>query len=1135
MQQPTPGRSYSVDQQFSSWSGVTATRRSPVLASIASSPTQQQGATQAPSASSRRTHQSSRSRHQISPKPVQKPQYQQPATWAPEGGVRSADPSAGGGSRGQATINAARKAAGGHSRSASSSKFGWDGKNGQQQQQHGSQHYSNPPSGRDPEHMQQDQRDDFQPPPPSKSLYHRRQSSVTGPMGHMPSRPQVMERAHSHGPPSRPARPSSPTLHPLPTVPPQHQQHQQPTQPLAIKPKMRRAHSSNSSISIASTKVPDPVAFDYHSPPSNNNRLPLDLGIELNPNPYPGGSTYRPAAAKSSPNLGGFSPRSEDLEFTHVEVATRVDRNSRQQSFARKQSVATIVQVPHRGSNDSNASGTAALPPLPPNDRLQRNGSTGSLTLPGHAGPVPVHIRPSRDPSPNGTVRPIGHGARASYSGSIPPPSNIGRRTSSMYLPNSSGSLPGTVMQPQQQLQGKRYAPTPAAVSRQMSIQQAPHVGLGLRTSHLAHIPGYGWRLALLEKLEVLLGFPLTSFEAEEILSIGNVPEPVAADKERKNRHRKSQIGIPPPSEKTKGPLKSPGKGFFGSVKRAFTSSETSIQNVGTSSPPKPPPSKTVFGTPLAVVAEYGFVTSMIAGQRHQLPGVCFSAVEETYRRGQGTKVPGLFHNAGEPSRIAKLVDIYNTGPEYGENHDLSIESIHNTTALLKKYLRDLPEPILDSRVWRLFLSACVDSTAPLRRRIGCCQILIRLLPMPNFSLLVYLVAFLSQIPLFPENALSLEATSVIFGPSIMSPRVLSAAAKLQKFVSGTSPSETHDIVGVTAKKAQDGLFWLLLNWSAVADGLLEPDFEIDTDEIMTSPIFTKPVPSVPAESLKEVLTSPNPSNYENSPAVPSLDSGLEVDVAPSWGVLAQEFNSTVQQQGETPEPQTPLSVYGDESPQVEQTPPAQHQRPPPPQRQLSDQDHYSSHEQGQEQAHHRYSEPLSPSVPTSVASTPRYSHNRTFSRDSRRSIPATPDVRPRSPQSAHQKEFRRQKVSLTDVEIEDSRPQSPQMGVPSHNSSSFHHDSDTPDMPTSESSRSSQSTIESSVSSRNGVGSRVAIPIRPLFKDVQEGKAQPLGVQNGFARPAPEDEFGPLGPSGTSVLDDLMDGPEGEIFDTTP
>lgn len=54
----------------------------------------------------------------------------------------------------------------------------------------------------------------------------------------------------------------------------------------------------------------------------------------------------------------------------------------------------------------------------------------------------------------------------------------------------------------------------------------------------------------------------------------------------------------------------------------------------------KAPAPKVVFGVVLGVVAQYGFVTSMIAGQRHDLPGVCFSTVEEIYRRGQGALSP---------------------------------------------------------------------------------------------------------------------------------------------------------------------------------------------------------------------------------------------------------------------------------------------------------------------------------------------------------------------------------------------------------------------------------------------------------------------------------------------------------------
>lgn len=43
-----------------------------------------------------------------------------------------------------------------------------------------------------------------------------------------------------------------------------------------------------------------------------------------------------------------------------------------------------------------------------------------------------------------------------------------------------------------------------------------------------------------------------------------------------------------------------------------------------------------VFGVSLGTIAHYGFVQTKFGGQRYDIPGVCFSAVEEIYRRGQG-------------------------------------------------------------------------------------------------------------------------------------------------------------------------------------------------------------------------------------------------------------------------------------------------------------------------------------------------------------------------------------------------------------------------------------------------------------------------------------------------------------------
>ncbi|GAA5856182.1 hypothetical protein JCM8547_000808 [Rhodosporidiobolus lusitaniae] len=566
-----------------------------------------------------------------------------------------------------------------------------------------------------------------------------------------------------------------------------------------------------------------PVFGDF----SFSSGQPLDLGIKLDP-VY---STYRASQSNpkdASPGNIASPAKSDDANDTpyaaqvRVSVAQRVERAP---SF-RKGSLAELnLDHLRRGSQATTNSSRSSL--------LQRDNSNDGTGLSA------PQLRQPRAPSPGGTTRPIGQGLRSSYAGSTTS-SNGGaapivfRRASSVYVPNPS---PGPSVPLSLNATSSGLVPTPGPTP-QSAILPGSKLPLNLltlarRTAHISDVPGYAWRLNLLEKLELIMGSFLTVADAEAILSIGNGPE-----KRKTNRleSRKSQIGLPQSyqaeSPKLKQKAKAPeSKGFLGRMKRALSSSGGHIPKE--TPPPLPTSKKAVFGVPLQQVAEYGFVTSMIAGQRHDLPGVTFSTVEEIYRRGQGSKVPGLMQLQGEPGRVAKLIQIYDTPPDYGEHHDLSIESIHNVTSLLKRYLRDLPEPVLDQRLWRLYIAACVDSPNPPKSRIACAQIILRLLPTPNFSLLVYLVAFLSQMPLFPENKLSLESVSSIFGSSIMAPRPSMEKKQTRGEMVITGPTESFEAIGETIKKGQEALLWLLNHWSSVADGLLEPEFDIDPNTVL--------------------------------------------------------------------------------------------------------------------------------------------------------------------------------------------------------------------------------------------------------------------------------------------------------------
>ncbi|KAL8276646.1 hypothetical protein RQP46_010914 [Phenoliferia psychrophenolica] len=774
--------------------------------------------------------------------------------------------------------------------------------------------------------------------------------------------------------------------------------------------------------------------LDLATPPSPT----LDLGIRMD-SIY---STYQ--GAKSTPNLviAPDSPRSEDIfdsTSAKLGVATRVSRGeSIALGSVRKASIGTIIPAP-----------SVSL----------------SSSLSSSSGPTPPPHPPLTPPRRLSAERLLGMGPRnSSYTANQVP--TIFRRNSSVFIPNPSSE------------------PPPVVNISARGTTGIVLVTLAKRTSHISSTPGYGWRLHLLEKLEIIMGAFLTIGEAEEILSIGNgmesKPAPLIVNTSKANR--KSLIGLPPtsptrPKTKIPGSARSPSQdaksgGFF---RRVFGANDGTAPGGPNS---KPPPPKIVFGVPLEVLAQYGFVTSMIAGKRHDLPGVCFSAVEEIYRRGQGTRIPGLLNMPGEPARLAKLVDVFNSAPDYGERHDLSIESIHNVTSLLKKYLRDLPEPILDGRLWRLYISACVDSTSSLKRRVACAQIILRLLPTPNFSLMVYLVAFLSQAPLFPENAIPLESVAQIFGASTMASRNRSAG-RLQKLVSShainiTGPTEHFDASGVSVKKAQDGLLWLLAHWSLVADGLLEPDFDLDTDEVLDRAlpplnIFAPaPLPKhhqPPSQALVNVL-----SPILGSPAFP-----------PSTYFADTPRRAT--------SPTPTLEIFGVPNP---------HSTPP------------------------LFSTPKLPTSPSlSIPRSPALQQTPSSTVYAASTVISSPKPSSSSPNPSS--------ISTTPVLSSSSRSQ---------------RDSDPPfaamlstgaadpaaDLPVSESedsSRMSDSTLSSADTTpgdkKHSPPHLKAVPKFPL--SATPGAKAQTGF--GFARPAPEDEFGPLGPNSDSVLDELLDSSE--------
>jgi hypothetical protein len=189
---------------------------------------------------------------------------------------------------------------------------------------------------------------------------------------------------------------------------------------------------------------------------------------------------------------------------------------------------------------------------------------------------------------------------------------------------------------------------------------------------------------------------------------------------------------------------------------------------------------------------------------------------------------------------------LFDTPPAFGEGMSLRAESTPDICALLLTYLKELPEPVLTPYLFNAFWNWCVrpsvkredertrkeqDEEEDLRARffqtgqrpprpsrrilfekarlraaqdegaetgqVTIARDLLRLLPTHSFSLIVYLCAFFTQVPLCPENGITLEDVGRIFGPSVF---------------------------GGPVPAARRMMVWFLKRWNRVSDGLLDAE-----------------------------------------------------------------------------------------------------------------------------------------------------------------------------------------------------------------------------------------------------------------------------------------------------------------------
>ncbi|XP_022788234.1 stAR-related lipid transfer protein 13-like isoform X4 [Stylophora pistillata] len=161
---------------------------------------------------------------------------------------------------------------------------------------------------------------------------------------------------------------------------------------------------------------------------------------------------------------------------------------------------------------------------------------------------------------------------------------------------------------------------------------------------------------------------------------------------------------------------------------------------------------RNVFGVPLSVVLQR-------CGQ--PLPQSILFAIN--YLQRSAVDAVGIFRKSGGKQRINHLKEMIEGDPD---NTDFEGLSPYDMADMLKQYFRELPEPILTSKLAETFIT--IFSSIPPESRMEAMQAAILLMPDPNREALQTLLLFLNEVAANSEtNQMNEKNLGVCFAPSL--------------------------------------------------------------------------------------------------------------------------------------------------------------------------------------------------------------------------------------------------------------------------------------------------------------------------------------------------------------------------------
>ena len=210
-----------------------------------------------------------------------------------------------------------------------------------------------------------------------------------------------------------------------------------------------------------------------------------------------------------------------------------------------------------------------------------------------------------------------------------------------------------------------------------------------------------------------------------------------------------------------------------------------------------------LFGAPLAAVSRR---------ESRPVPFIITSCVREVERRGLGEV--GIYRVSGSSADVSRLRRAYETNP-YEAEQLLKECDVHSVAGALKLYLRDLPECLFTAAVYQRLFEAYHERDQERRRHLYL-QLFAQVPQSPNQACCVFLIEHIVRVAQCESrNKMSLHNLATVFGPTMLHPGVVEAAAgkKGAKFGGGGGgPPQDQLATGTVDVMAQAGILHFFIS-----------------------------------------------------------------------------------------------------------------------------------------------------------------------------------------------------------------------------------------------------------------------------------------------------------------------------------